>query len=164
MSAISWNQNTIRYKKIEHERVEDAPFVGALISACDCHFNCQNCFNQELKRLPPIVSSRSKIISEVLSNPFNRGVIFAGLEWTLQLDECLTLASEAKNYGLQTMLYTGCDFDSEPVQTIVTGAPNSFDYIKCGTYQQEKATINHIEYGVILASSNQHIYKRGVDY
>jgi len=39
-----------------------------------------------------------------------------------------------------------------------------FDYVKVGQYKEELSTINHIEYGVTLASSNQHIYKRGIDF
>jgi recombinational DNA repair protein RecR len=43
---IEYNLNQrINYKLIESERVEDAPFMGALISACDCKYNCPNCLN-----------------------------------------------------------------------------------------------------------------------
>ncbi len=41
---------------------------------------------------------------------------------------------------------------------------NALDYIKCGEYIQELKTDNNIQYGVQLATSNQCIYKRGVDY
>ena len=44
----------IKTKGIVHERVEDAPFMGALISAVDCNLNCKGCFNQHLKSLPNI--------------------------------------------------------------------------------------------------------------
>lgn len=152
----------INYKLIEHERCEDAPFVGALISACDCKFNCPKCFNQRIKSLPVISKSTTDIIAEVKSNNFNKGIIFAGLEWTLQIEECIALAREAKLQKLQTMLYTGNDFKSRIVGTIVLS--RVFDYIKCGKYIDELKTTNHIEYGVVLASSNQHIYKKGVDY
>ncbi len=152
----------IHYKTIQHERCEDAPFVGALISACDCKFDCPSCFNQSVKTLPTITKFSEDIITEIKSNPFNQGIIFAGLEWTLQLNECLSLAKEAKQQGLQTMLYTGNDFKGRLMGTIILS--NLFDYIKCGRYEEELKTANHIEYGVVLASSNQHIYKKGVDY
>jgi len=152
----------INYKLIEHERCEDAPFVGALIASCDCKFNCPNCFNQHIKTLPVIAKSCDDIIAEVKANPFNKGIIFAGLEWTLQLNECLSLAKEAKRQGLQTMLYTGNDFEGRLMGAIILS--NLFDYIKCGRYEEELKTANHIEYGVVLASTNQHIYKKGVDY
>lgn len=155
-------QKMINYKFIEHERCEDAPFMGALIAACDCKFNCFNCFNQHIKILPAISKSCKDIVDEIKSNPFNKGIIFAGLEWTLQIDECIALAKVSKSNGLQTMIYTGYEFKQSIVQRLVES--EVFDYIKCGQYIETLKVANHIEYGVILASSNQHIYKRGVDY
>lgn len=152
----------INYKTIEHERIEDAPFVGALISACDCRFNCKNCFNQLVKKLPTHTNTSDEIIRQIKSNSFNDGIIFAGLEWTLQLRECIELASKAKEAGLQTIIYTGYDFQSEMVSILINA--DCFDYIKCGRYIEELKTANHVEYGVVLASSNQHIFKKGADY
>ena len=37
-------------------------------------------------------------------------------------------------------------------------------YIKCGRYEEDKATEDNTKYGIKLASSNQHIYKRGLDF
>lgn len=37
------------------------------------------------------------------------------------------------------------------------------DYVKCGPYLPEMKRF-HEEYGVVLATYNQHIYKRGEDY
>ena len=161
MTEYSLNQR-IDYKVIEPERVEDAPFMGALISACDCKYNCPNCFNQKVKNLATISSSIEEILKIVKSNPFHKGIIFAGLEWSLQMNECIALATAAKDVGLQTIVYTGADQDSSIVKQYIKS--NAFDYIKCGSYKEELTTANHIEYGVVLASSNQHILKRGVDY
>ena len=148
----------IKYKILEHERVEDAPFIGALLSAIDCKFNCRNCFNQPLKNQPTLQTEDIDIIKEIKTNPFNKGIVFAGLEWSLQSNELVRLAKLAKENGLQTMLYTGMSFVSD------RDIAQYFDYIKCGRYEEELKTINHIEYGITLASSNQHIYKKGVDY
>ena len=161
MTEYSLNQK-INYKIIESERVEDAPFMGALISACDCKYNCPNCFNQKVKNLMTVSNSIEEILKAVKSNPFHKGIIFAGLEWSLQMNECIALATAAKDVGLQTIVYTGADQDSSIVRQYIKS--NVFDYIKCGSYKEELTTANHIEYGVVLASSNQHILKRGVDY
>lgn len=152
----------INYKLIEHERCEDAPFVGALIAACDCRFDCPNCFNQHLKKLPTISKTSEDIIKEIKSNVFNKGIIFAGLEWTLQTDECIYLAKIAKDNELQTMLYTGYAFKQPIIKKLIES--DVFDYIKCGQYVEKLKSANHIEYGVVLSSSNQHIYKKGIDY
>ena len=161
MIENSLTSKTINYKLIEHERVEDAPFVGALISACDCKFGCKGCFNQHIKNMPTKQDTAENIIKQIKSNPFNKGVIFAGLEWTLQIDECLALARLAKQNGLLTMLYTGSE---NKLELNLLKLCDGFDYIKVGRFIEELKTANHIEYGVVLASSNQHILKKGVDY
>jgi anaerobic ribonucleoside-triphosphate reductase activating protein len=38
------------------------------------------------------------------------------------------------------------------------------DYIKCGKYIKELSCKDNIQHGIKLATSNQKIYKRGVDY
>ena len=146
----------IRYKKIEHERLEDAPFVGALISAIDCKFGCEGCFNQQVKDLPTLQASEQDIIKEVKNNPFNKGIILAGLEWTLQFDEAVALAIEAHKQGLQTMLYTGCSLKELGFDI------SDFDYIKCGRYIQKLESSDNVQYGVRLASCNQVIYKKRI--
>lgn len=154
----------IKYKALEHERIEDSPFVGCLISAINCNFNCKNCFNQSLKDLPTLVNEDIDIIKEIKQNIFNQGVIFAGLEWTLQPTELFSLATISHSYELQTMLYTGNTFEYLQKYCSIRYLGDYFDFIKCGTYEEDLKTINHIEYGVTLASSNQHIYKKGIDY
>lgn len=154
----------IRYKTIEHERTEDSPFIGAVISAINCNFNCKNCFNQPLKNQPTLVKEDIEIIKEIKSNPFNKGVIFAGLEWTLQPTELFTLANIAHGFELQTILYTGHDFKYFQEYGTIRYLGDYFDYIKCGRYEENLKVTNHIEYGVTLASTNQHIYKKGIDY
>lgn len=37
-------------------------------------------------------------------------------------------------------------------------------YIKCGRYEKDKKVSGYKQYGVTLATSNQKIYKNGVDY
>lgn len=100
---------TIRYKFIEHERTEDAPFVGALISAVGCKFKCKGCFNRDLKKMETKKATATEIIEEVLSNPFNQGIILAGLEWSEQPTELVELCEVASSKGLQIMIYTGCE-------------------------------------------------------
>ena len=38
------------------------------------------------------------------------------------------------------------------------------DYIKCGSYIPELICDNNLQYNLRLATSNQHIYKKGIDY
>lgn len=99
----------VRYKQIEHEVMTDAPFVGAVISAIGCGFNCEGCFNQHLKEMKTKVNSAETIIAEIRKNPLNEGIIFGGLEWSEQPLELVELLEEAKKYNLKVMIYTGCE-------------------------------------------------------
>lgn len=139
----------------------DAPFIGALISACNCNFNCENCFNQHIKEMKTFMDSSENIINKIKINPFNKGIIFSGLEWTLQIDELNEMCAVAKNNNLKTMLFTGNKFEN--VFKLKLNL-NNLDFIKCGRYDESLKTINHIEHGVTLATSNQHIYAKGIDY
>lgn len=100
----------IRYKGIEHERTEDSPFVGALVCAIECQFGCKGCCNEWLKDIeqPYYVKTAEEIVAEIKANPFNEGIILAGLEWSLQPQELVELVSVASKAGLQVMIYTGC--------------------------------------------------------
>lgn len=173
----------IHYKSITHERTEDAPFVGALISATDCAFKCKGCFNRHVKKLPTLTATAEDIIKEVLSNPFNEGIILGGLEWSLQPLEMLTLCQVAQRNKLKVMIYTGCELyeffekigecaqnkygtpmDNTMSIKILTGSsllnyslPNPY-YIKTGRYVKEQRSDDYQMFGVKLASTNQIIY------
>lgn len=175
----------IRYKGIEHERKGDAPFVGALISAISCSFNCKGCFNKKLKREITMFATAEDLIDTVLSNPFNEGIILAGLEWTLQPLELLELCKVANQKGLKIMIYTGCDLeefykrigkavirvtgadipdDDVSVQTMVGRVTldyfvsNTY-YIKTGTYDKNEKDDNYYSLGIKLSSKNQMVYE-----
>lgn len=147
----------ILIKGVFHERTEDAPFIGALICADNCKFNCLGCCNEEYKTLPSYYMNDSEIINEIKSNKFNKGIILAGLEWTLQPKEMFRLIELAINNQLEVILYTGMDYEG-----LIKKFPkllNYHIYIKTGRYIGEFATNNNIQFGIKLASSNQKIYK-----
>ena len=152
----------VRYKSITHERTEDAPFVGALICAIDCQFNCNNCFNQDIKNSSILIKDHKEVIQEVKNNKFNKGVILAGLEWSLQPDELRLLVHEALKNNLEVIIYTGMnekDFDIQFSDLIELPI-----YVKYGRYDENYKEDSYYCYGVKLATSNQKIYKKGKDY
>lgn len=102
----------MKIKRIEHERSQDANFVGALICANDCHKKCKGCINKHLKKEPSFEASADEIINEVLSNPFNKGIILGGLEWLEQPQDMLELCSLASKEGLEIIIYTGNDINT----------------------------------------------------
>ncbi|MGL4570829.1 MAG: 4Fe-4S cluster-binding domain-containing protein [Clostridium sp.] len=147
----------IRTKGIVHERVEDAPFIGALISAVDCRFNCKGCFNQHIKELPTIKMDSDDIIEEVKVNPFNEGIILAGLEWSLQPDELRALIHAALDKDLKIIIYSGLTEEEfkEKFSDIYNLKKNL--YFKFGKYDESLKTSDNIQYDVKLATSNQKI-------
>jgi len=147
----------IAMKGIYHERTEDAPFIGALICADNCYFNCSDCCNHELKCSLSYVLEDYDIIKEVLSNKFNKGIILGGLEWTLQCNEMLVLIDLALENKLQVILYTG--MDKEELFENFPELKNIDIYIKCGKYAKQLHTDNYKMFNVKLASSNQKIIK-----
>lgn len=151
----------VRYKGIKHERCEDAPFVGALISAIDCKFNCEGCFNQYLKELPTQKESAENIIAEVKRNPLNEGIILGGLEWSCQPVELYNLVRTASRNGLKVMIYTGCDetcFDRKIGLSMLGAFINRDFYVKFGNFQPDKSS-HKKAFGVVLATDNQYIVK-----
>ena len=178
----------ILYKGIIHERTEDSPFVGALIIAPTCKMKCRGCFNRELKKQENLTATAQEIIAEVLDNPFNEGIILAGLEWSESPNELLELMIEASDKGLKVIVYTGCELEQfqarigqacadkvgippelkEEKDSLVWAYIGSqiLDfyitddyYIKCGKYDATKLVEDRVQFGVKLASSNQNIYK-----
>lgn len=154
----------VRYKQVTHERVEDAPFVGALISAVGCSINCAGCFNQHLKDGPTIESDVDTLIATVIANPFNEGVILGGLEWTDQPDEMMDVIGCAKEAGLHVMLYTGLTLD-ELLYRFPELKHRTGLYVKSGAFVEEAADVTNIggKFGVALASRNQQVNRMAGD-
>lgn len=149
----------IRYKTIVHERTEDAPFIGALISAVDCHIECQYCFNQDLREMPVLKDSAENIINEVTSNPLNEGIIMGGMEWSEQLPEMFELVKLAASKGLKIMIYTGKPIEEyqsiiRHIQRLNLGVDI---YVKTDPFITNSEC--HKMFEVTLASKNQQIVK-----
>lgn len=178
----------IHYKGIQHERVEDAPFVGALIIAPTCNIKCKGCFNRDLKKAGTFEATAQEIIAEVKANPFNEGVIFGGLEWSESPNELVELCKVASDKGLKIMIYTGCEIEQFHARigkacADKVGIPKDLKedgtsliwsyigsqvldfyitedyYIKAGKYDATKLATERVHFGIILASDNQNVYK-----
>lgn len=145
----------IRYLTIEHEN-QDAPyFVGALICAINCTHSCPGCHNQHLIGSPIQCQPVEDVIDEVQRNPFNKGIILSGLEWTEQPDEMIALIYEALNRQLSVMLYTHMTR-----QEFEDTFPNLIKmplWCKFGSYEDGSRTLRHKQYGIELASPAQEI-------
>lgn len=152
----------IHHRGIHPDRF-DTPFgIGTLIWAKTCHNNCPDCFHQDRFDLPIIEEDSKDIIAKILENPFNAGIVLGGFEWTEQYEELLAIIEESLANGLEVILYT-----HYTIEDISTDYSRLLDYkgiyIKCGEYDNTLLSATHSSYGVPLASTNQIIYKVGVD-
>lgn len=147
----------VRYKLIEHGVLGDAPFVGSRISGISCSNNCEGCCNQHLLYAPIKTAESYQVIDEVLEHPISAGVIFGGLEWSEQPEELLELVTLALQNGLEVMIYSHLD-----LIPFLRKFPSLFEkkiYVKCGPYKQDYPTFMDKKNDVLLASSNQHIFR-----
>lgn len=145
----------VKHRGIIHERAEDAPFMGALIIATSCRKNCQGCFNQHLKNSKVYANTAYEIIEEVKANPFNEGIILGGLEWSEDPESTIALVRCAKEFNLHVMIYTG--LTEHQFFSVVPMREVHKCYIKFGEYDATKLSDTYENFGVKLASTNQHI-------
>ncbi len=131
--------------------------ISLVINVSGCPHKCEGCHSQYLWEY------KGNYISEDFNNILNfydgmiTCVCFMGGEQNV--DELESYLKYVKEYGLKTCLYSGCD----SIEEIATLLPY-LDWIKVGRYEESLRTDNNIQYGIKLATSNQHIYKKGIDY
>ena len=131
--------------------------ISLAINISGCPHKCEGCHSQYLWEYE----------GEYLKDYFDKiidtfktlitCVCFMGGEQNIE--ELLEYLKYIKSIGLSTCLYSGCD-SIDDVQSLLP----YLDWFKCGRYEESLRTDNNIQYGIKLATSNQHIYKKGIDY
>ena len=136
------------------------------IAGCAGNPHCEGCHNPESwdftigKKFNPsdIIFWKEKIL--MFDGLINNISIFGGEpldnNWG-ELEEMLRLLKN--NVNKEIWIYTRYSIEEVPKFVKLY-----CDYIKCGRYIKELKTENNIQYGVKLATKNQKIYKKGVDY
>lgn len=156
------NNMIIHHRGIYPDRF-DAPFgIGTLVWAKDCHHHCPDCFHQDRFDLPIIEEESSSIIDRVLEGSYTNGIVLGGFEWMEQYDEMINLIEEARGANLEVILFT--HYTAEEISEYYSELLNYKGvYVKCGEYDKKCLSATYTSYGVPLASTNQAIYKIGVD-
>ncbi|MFW6377103.1 MAG: 4Fe-4S cluster-binding domain-containing protein [bacterium] len=147
----------VRHKGIVHNVMNDAPFVGAIIIAPTCSRGCEGCINEHLKRQKGFITSKAlDILKEIKNNPFDEGMILAGLEWTESPKQMLKLIESAINiFNMKVMIYT---YMTE--KEFKNKFPNLFKekiWVKFGSYNEKLKQDSYYSCGVKLATTNQYI-------
>lgn len=117
-----------------------------------CPHRCKGCHSQYLWRYEGdnLLENMEDIVKQY--DNYITCVCFMGgdqnmYELGLALNQC-------KKMGYKTCVYSGLDY----IQYFESLIP-LLDWIKIGRYDESLKCDNHIEYGVKLATSNQHLYK-----
>ena len=150
MNIIS-TQYTLKYKSFE-----------IVVSGCKgdngkhcfgCHspetwdFNIGENYENQIQKILKKIKEANDLIDWIW--------VYGGEPLDNNIEELIDMLSSLKESNKPIVLFTRYSFDSIPQDV-----KDLCDYIKCGAYQQELTVEDNIQYGIKLATSNQHIYKK----
>lgn len=103
----------------------------------------------------------SKIAPKVLEfgDLIDNIMIFGGEPLDQNIDSLWLLLYLASTSNKKVWVFTRYELKDIPSDIL-----RWCDYIKCGKYIPSLITNDNVQYGIKLATSNQKIYKRGIDY
>lgn len=115
-----------------------------------CPYHCNGCHSQYLweYRGDNLIENMERIINKY--NGYITCVCFMGGDQNV--NELIEALKICKNMGLKTCVYSGAS-------KIAISALQYLDWIKLGRYEERLKSDNHIEHGVKLATTNQHMYR-----
>ena len=136
-------------------------------SGCKMTIHCQDCHNEEawdfncgtrydlwLKKIGSDFKAFGGIIKKIFllgGEPLDQD--------REELLEFIRILREDLDIKHDIWLFTRFELNTIPDEI-----KQHFSHIKCGMYRPELSTNDNIQYGVKLATSNQKIYARGIDY
>ena len=123
----------------------------------DCKIGCKGCFNEALQKEDFLYESSESILDSVERNPFNKGLILAGLEWSLQPEELMCLIKEAQLRKMPVIVYTGYSKEQFFYRVPEFKDLQGEVYLKYGAFDEKSLIKSYFNHGVKLASSNQKI-------
>lgn len=131
-----------------------------------CTRGCEGCHNPNLHDFTFGISYMDYLprLEYQLSRPFISNVAIMGGEpleqGRINLEALIdNIRLYDKYLNRKIWLYTGFDLKDVPLWV-----KHKVDFIKCGSYNSSMTSDNYICKGIQLASTNQIIYERGIDY
>lgn len=142
------------------------------VAGCSGNPHCEGCHNPEswsfdcgepyMSEYSDMIKNKVKEFSGLVDNVW----ILGGEPLDQNLSELLKLISSlykiCQDNSCKLWLFTRYSLDE--VKEKLGDFMQYFDYVKCGRYQHELQCKNNIQYGITLATSNQKIHKKGIDY
>ena len=153
----------------EHDDINSDDFA-VVIFFNHCDFNCIDCQNSKLMHDPKMYNDFTeevqnniiKLYKEDKYGEYGNLVLSGGDPYsTTNRTETLKFLKKFKKElpNIKVWIYTGYTLDKVDSEYL-----NYVDYIKCGQYLKKLKTNDNYQYGIKLATSNQKIYKKGVDF
>lgn len=121
-------------------------------SISGCPYHCNGCHSQYLWEYEGdnLIENMEQIINKY--NGYITCVCFMGGDQNM--NELIEALKICKSRGLKTCVYSGASDLSK-----FKNALSHLDWLKLGEYNNNLSSKSHIEYGVKLATTNQHMYK-----
>ena len=125
--------------------------------------HCKNCHNPEswnFNQGTNYLKETNNILQKItdFNSLIDNIYILGGEPLDQPFDKLTNLLTTLKSKNKDIWLFTRYEIEEIPWYIL-----KLTDYVKCGRYIEEyKSAVNH--YGVELASTNQKIYKKGIDY
>lgn len=135
------------------------------VAGCNGSPHCKGCHNPEswdfdmgdkmdsdyLFLLQNKIQSFNELIENIM--------IFGGEPLDQDKEELIQLLKWLSQFNKKVWIFTRYNLDE-----VSSDIKNYCDYLKCGKYEENLCVNNNIQYGITLATSNQHIYQKGKDY
>ena len=138
--------------------------LDIFFSGCNMGHHCPGCHNSEAWDFS-VGSDWSKWIEKINKNlaefgpMISRVFILGGEPLDQDQNELKKFLGELRLSGKELWLFTRYELED-----ISSEVKQIFDYIKTGPYREDLTVKDNISYGVRLATSNQKVHKKGVDY
>lgn len=135
------------------------------LAGCSGNPHCTNCHNPEswsfdngdLWDLGYYTKVERKIRN--FNSMIQKIMIFGGEPLDQKEEDFQPFLIDLRSFKKEIWLFTRYDLKDIPEYV-----KDSCDYIKCGRYMEEFKTEDNTQYGIKLATSNQNIYKKGINY
>ena len=138
----------IQYKKLIHERMQDAPFIGALVVGCSCNLNCVGCFHEYMKEETNTNDDEEEIIRQIKKQPSEQGYYFSWVGVVKeQPDELVALVQCARRNNLDIMVYSGYT-ETEFFARVPELSRGTDMFFKFGKYDASKTSDDYYRFGV----------------
>jgi anaerobic ribonucleoside-triphosphate reductase activating protein len=135
------------------------------LSGCMGNPKCEKCYNKELwdfsigenytKEYFDKIKKKINRFDKIINNIF----VLGGEPLDQEKEEFLVLINNLKSMNKMLWLFTRYE-----LKDIDKNILNLFDYVKTGKYIPNLASENNLKYEIKLATSNQTINKKGIDY